>query len=259
MESNAERILLDVMAGERAVRRGETNSWAQEGHSDESVAASLGMEDQLPDEELVSRYRSGDRAALELLVRRHESRVYSIAYQMTGRREDALDLVQEIFLRVIQALPRFQGRSAFRTWLYRVASNTCLDHLRRQKRGRELFYGDESLISRGRDGSEMLGLLHLTGQPEDPDTMCEARAKRYFIQQAIAGMPERDRLVLVLRDVLGFTSEEVAEAMTLSVSAVKARLVRARAALRKRLSHDIRFGRYATAGRFRFDRDGKLE
>ncbi len=122
MESNAERILLDVMAGERAARRGETNSWAQEGHSDESVAASLGMEDQLPDEELVRRYRSGDRAALELLVRRHESRVYSIAYQMTGRREDALDLVQEIFLRVIQALPRFQGRSAFRTWLYRVAS-----------------------------------------------------------------------------------------------------------------------------------------
>lgn len=86
--------------------------------------------------------------------------------------------------------------------------------------------------------------------------MCEARAKRYFVQQAIAGMPERDRLVLVLRDVLGFTSEEVAEAMTLSVSAVKARLVRARAALRKRLSHDMRFGRYATAGRFRFDRDG---
>ena len=88
----------------------------------------------MTDQELAARARDGDQDAFEQLVRDNEKRIYTLALRMTGSREDALDLAQDAFSQAWKALPTFQGESSFATWLYRLATNLCLDHLRAQKR-----------------------------------------------------------------------------------------------------------------------------
>lgn len=88
----------------------------------------------MTDQELAARARDGDQDAFEQLVRDNEKRIYTLALRMTGSREDALDLAQDAFFQAWKALPTFQGESSFATWLYRLATNLCLDHLRTQKR-----------------------------------------------------------------------------------------------------------------------------
>lgn len=88
----------------------------------------------MTDQELAARARDGDQDAFEQLVRDNEKRIYTLALRMTGSREDALDLAQDAFFQAWKALPTFQGESSFATWLYRLATNLCLDHLRAQKR-----------------------------------------------------------------------------------------------------------------------------
>ncbi len=86
----------------------------------------------MTDQELAARARDGDQDAFEQLVRDNEKRIYTLALRMTGSREDALDLTQDAFFQAWKALPTFQGESSFATWLYRLATNLCLDHLRAQ-------------------------------------------------------------------------------------------------------------------------------
>lgn len=166
-----------------------------------------------PDEDLVRRARSGDRGAIEDLVRKHQRRVYNIAFRMLGREEDAADASQEVFLTCIRKLSGFQGRSAFSTWLYRVTVNACYDTLR--KRAREAPSDEQE-------------------PPPQPDH-ADAAAAAADVQRALLLVPEDFRAVLVLHDVRGLPYEEVAEALGAPVGTIKSRLHRARVALARAL------------------------
>jgi RNA polymerase sigma-70 factor, ECF subfamily len=168
------------------------------------------------DEELVRRFVSGERGAFDVLVARHERRVYNLAYRMLGRRDDALDAAQETFLACYRKVHGFRGGSAFTTWLHRVALNVCYDALRR--RSREDPARDEDRV-----------------EPPAVADPADASATAVDVRRALLEVPEDFRAVLVLHDVQGVPYEEIAAAVGVPVGTVKSRLHRGRVALARAL------------------------
>jgi RNA polymerase sigma-70 factor, ECF subfamily len=164
-----------------------------------------------PDEELVRRYLAGDSGAFTDLVRRHETRVYNLAYRMLGNADDAREASQEAFITCVRKLKGFRGESAFGTWLYRVASNACYDALRRRKR-------------------TPVPLEELP-EAESGLDVAASSADVVDVQRALVRVPEEFRLVLILHDVEGMPYEEIAVAVGIPVGTVKSRLHRGRVAL----------------------------
>jgi RNA polymerase sigma-70 factor (ECF subfamily) len=163
------------------------------------------------DEALVRGYLQGDRQAFTELMRRHETRVFNVAYRMLGRREEAADATQDVFVTCLRKLEGFRGGSAFTTWLHRVTLNTCYDVLRR--RGREQPVDE---------------------LPQDRPSgfdLAEAAAAAVDVQRALQRVPEDFRAVLILHDVQGVPYEEIAEAVGAPVGTIKSRLHRGRVAL----------------------------
>jgi RNA polymerase sigma-70 factor (ECF subfamily) len=179
------------------------------------------LEDQ-SDEDLLRAFVSeGDQDALETLLRRHEARVYGLAYRTLGNRADALDATQEVFLKVIRKGRLFRRRSAFSTWLYRLTINLCTDMLRRQARRNEVIGGVE------------------TEAPAEASV-----AERLDVEAALKSLPEDQRVVLVLRDIYGLTYAEIAETLEVPEGTVKSRIARGREALAGLLGElDDRSGR----------------
>ncbi|MEX2458584.1 MAG: sigma-70 family RNA polymerase sigma factor [Actinomycetota bacterium] len=165
----------------------------------------------MTDEELVRRYLDGDQGAFTDLVRRHETKVYNLAYRMLGNADDAREASQEAFITCVRKLKGFRGESAFGTWLYRVASNACYDLLRRRKR-------------------TPVPLEELPEAESEMD-VAETSADVVDVQRALLGVPEDFRVVLVLHDVEGLPYEEIAVAVGVPVGTVKSRLHRGRVAL----------------------------
>lgn len=166
------------------------------------------------DEELVRRFVAGGREALSDLVRRHQGRVYNIAYRMLGGREDAVDAVQEVFITCMRKLPGFRGQSAFTTWLHRVTVNVCLDALRRRRPTHAS--GDE---------------VPEVSVPDHSDSAVES----VEVQRALLHVPEEFRVVLLLHDMHDHPYEAVAEMLGVPVGTVKSRLHRGRVVLGRAL------------------------
>jgi RNA polymerase sigma-70 factor, ECF subfamily len=188
-----------------------------------------------PDEgALIEASQSGDPGAQEALVRRYQDRVYGFAMRMCRNVEDAKDILQETFLGMVRALPDFRGESRFTTWLYRIASNACL-----KKHRRGVFDPEpEQVISL----DALIPRPDAEGRkPEIPDWSEDAERALLRgelarqIEAAIDTLPREYRIVLLLRDVEGFSAEETAEMLRLSVPAVKSRLHRARVIVRQQL------------------------
>jgi len=183
---------------------------------------------------LVEASRSGDPGAQEALVRRYQDRVYGFAMRMCRNVEDAKDILQETFLGMIRALPDFRGESRFTTWLYRIASNACL-----KKHRRGVFDPEpEQILSL----DALMPRPDAEGRkPEIPDWSEDAERALLRgelarqMEAAIHALPPEYRIVLLLRDVEGFSAEETAEMLRLSVPAVKSRLHRARVIVRQQL------------------------
>jgi RNA polymerase sigma-70 factor (ECF subfamily) len=163
------------------------------------------------DEELVRRHLAGDRQAFAELVRRHERRVYNLAYRMLGRSEEAADASQDVFVTCLRKLGGFKGTAAFTTWLHRVTLNVCYDSLR--KRGRE-------------EPVEEVPEARSSGVD-----VAESTATAVDVHRALQRVPEDFRAVLILHDVQGVPYEEIAEALGAPVGTVKSRLHRGRIAL----------------------------
>lgn len=178
---------------------------------------------------LVARCRRGHATAFEELVARYERKVYNLAYRMTGSHEDARDITQEAFLKVYTSLRHFRGDAAFGTWLFRIASNMCLDELRRRRR-RLLVSIDEPYQH---EEGEVQRQLPDSGA--DPGQVAEIRDLQRMVHDAIQHLSDDHRLIVVLRDLQGFSYEEIASMLDCSLGTVKSRLNRARAALRKYL------------------------
>ena len=180
--------------------------------------------------QLVRRAKGGDDSAYEELVRRYDRNVFRIAQHITQNREDAEDVVQEAFLKAYSNLAKFQEQSKFYTWLVRIAVNEALMKLRRRKPERTVSLDEEVKTE---DDSLPREVADWSPNPEQMYNQAELRD---ILTRTIQGLPSGFRTVFVLRDVEGLSTEETAEALELSIPAVKSRLLRARLQLRERLN-----------------------
>ena len=172
------------------------------------------------DIELIDRYLKGDIGAFNELMDAHEDRVFAICLRMLRDREAALDATQDTFLTVFRKADRYRARAAFSTWLYRVAVNTCYDHLRRAKRKRA------SSIPEGHDSP-------------DPSTesLLEAVEVRPDIEEALADLSADFRAAIVLVDLQGMSLEQASDTLEVPVGTIKSRLFRARKQLSQSLGN----------------------
>jgi len=179
---------------------------------------------------LVNAAKAGDVGAFEELVRRYDRNVFRIAQHITQNREDAEDVVQDAFLKAYENLPQFQGQSKFYTWLVRIAVNEALMKLRRRRPERMVSLDEEV---RTEEDSMPREIADWSPNPEQQYNQAELKD---ILGKTIQGLPPGFRTVFVLRDVEGLSTEETAEALNLSIPAVKSRLLRARLQLRERLN-----------------------
>ena len=162
----------------------------------------------------VQRAKRGDGEAFEALVTQYEQKVYSLAYHYAGNEHDAMDISQEVFLRVYRFLPQFNEDSRFSTWLYRVTSNVCKDYVRK-KNGKYSF--------------DVPDLRY------NPENALEQQEMRREIHESLQSLSPDHREILVMRDVLGLTYEDIAQTLQLEEGTVKSRISRARDKLRLKL------------------------
>ena len=173
------------------------------------------------DRELVRRAQGEDKEAFEELVRRHQHRVFAVAGGILRRREDVEDIAQQVFVKAYFSLKRFDQRAAFSTWLYKITVNECWDLLRKKK-VRPLVY--ESDLSE--EQARQYAVSGETGR-KVPD-ISERLADRQRVARLLDGLEDRDRLMLILKEVQGFAVEEIASVLGLNANTVKVRLFRAR-------------------------------
>ncbi|MGB7463982.1 MAG: sigma-70 family RNA polymerase sigma factor [Candidatus Acidiferrum sp.] len=172
------------------------------------------------DRELVRLAKSDDKEAFELLVRRHQSRVFAVAGGILRNKEDVEDVAQQVFVKAYFSLKRFDQRAAFSTWLYKITVNECWDVLRKRK-VRPLLY--ESDLSE-EQAHEYNGFSEKATVPDVSDRL-EVRER---VEKLLVDLDERDRLMLILKEVQGFSVEEIAEILEINGNTVKVRLFRAR-------------------------------
>ncbi|MGH9323986.1 MAG: RNA polymerase sigma factor [Vicinamibacteria bacterium] len=154
--------------------------------------------------------------AWEEIVRRYRRKVFGIAYKFTGRYEESQDLSQEIFLRIFRSLDKFDRNADFGTWLYSVSRNHCIDHYRSGRREREMLIQHE------------FPLEELASGRFDPHRPIEVRDKREMLLEALGKLPKKLREAVVLRDIKGFTYQEIVERLRLPEGTVKSRINRGR-------------------------------
>lgn len=187
-----------------------------------------------PDVALVERVRGGDLLAYDTLARKYERQIFHIANHITQNREDAEDVTQDTFLKAYERLGQFQGNSKFYTWLVRIAVNESLMRLRKRRTGKMVSIDEEIETD---EGSVPRDLADWAPNPEQNYNQTELAE---ILCKTIQGLPPGFRIVFILRDEEGLSTEETAEALGLSVPAVKSRLLRARLQLRERLSRYFR-------------------
>jgi RNA polymerase sigma-70 factor (ECF subfamily) len=183
---------------------------------------------------LVAASMSGDIAAFEELVRRYDRKLLRIALQVTHNQEDAQEAVQETFLKAYQKLNQFRGNSKLSTWLIRIALNESLMTLRKRRR-----YTQELPLEYEDPNGEHLPLDVADWSP-NPEQLYSRSELQEILRKALEGLPPALRVVFVLRDVEGLSTNETSAALDLGSSAVKARLFRARLQLREKLSKFFR-------------------
>ena len=194
------------------------------------AAVTLSSAPELSDDQLLTRFARGDREALDELFRRYRSAAYRVAYRLLGREADALDAVQESFIKALTHLHNFQGRSSFKTWLLRVVSNASLD-LGRQ-RGRREAVSLEAVASTEPEAGPLVTF-------ERPAQGLESEGLRDLLQEALASLPEAQRRTFVLHVDGELNYREVAEVLGISIGTVMSRLFYARQKLRAYLGRRV--------------------
>lgn len=200
---------------------------------------------------LVLQAQAGEVAAYEKLLAKHQQRVFAVVGGILRRREDIEDVAQQVFVKAYFSLKRFDLRSAFGTWLYKIAVNECWDYLRKKKVRRLVYEADlseEQTRHLASASEQSLG----EGRPREDSA--KRTEQRELIERLLAELDEQDRLMLVMKEIEGFSVEEIGEILGINVNTVKVRLFRARGKLveiyRRRLSNAPSGSRKAgTAGR----------
>ena len=176
------------------------------------------------DMQLVAASKKGDQDAFARLVQRYQRPVFNLAYRMLQHYEEAAETTQDTFLAAWQGLPSFRGDARFPTWLYRIAYNCSLKCLEQRKRNKTL-----------QAALQAEQFLERADSDELADAQLEARDRQAFIQEHLAKLPAKYRIVLILRHLQEMTYEEMAEILTMPVGTIKTHLFRARNLLKERL------------------------
>jgi RNA polymerase sigma-70 factor (ECF subfamily) len=185
-----------------------------------------GLAVELHESELILKCKNGNVEAFEELVLKYQRQIYTVAYRFMGNHEDASDLAQEAFIKAYKSIDRFRGESSLKTWLYHIVANVCRDELRKRKKGQVLSLDAPISTEEG----------EITRQTEDwtyaPDLIYESKEAQYFIQEAINQLTPEYKEVIILREIQGFSYEEIARHLGCSLGTIKSRLNRARKAMR---------------------------
>ncbi|ATW28642.1 RNA polymerase sigma factor [Candidatus Formimonas warabiya] len=183
--------------------------------------------DRLQDEQLVELCLQGKREAFEVLVKRYERQIFSLAYRLTNNYDDAVDLAQEVFLHLFRVLDKFDGDRKFFPWMYRIATNVCYNALK--KRPKEFLPLDN-----------VIEFTSLTS--DQPEACFESKEIQETVHKAIAELPENFRVPMVLKYLEDMSYQQISEVMNLPVSTIETRLYRGRILLQKRLSNLVERG-----------------
>lgn len=177
------------------------------------------------EKELLLRLQDGDEAAFEALVRLYEKKIYTLCRRMCGNDEDAQEAAQDAFLALWRSAKSFRGDASLSTWLYRLATNACIDLLRRNKRiGERVSLDDEETT------------LELVDESPLPEQALERKETQRLLREGLAALPEDYRAILLLREAEGLSYAEIADAMRMELGTVKSRISRGRVLLRNYLT-----------------------
>ena len=178
----------------------------------------------------LARSREGDVPSFEKLIERHHRKTYNIALRMMHDPEDARDATQEALIKAFRGIQSFRDDSDFSTWLYRIVVNTCKDELRKKSRSAAVSLEQGWVTESGFEPIE------LADESMSPETVLERKGVREQIHQAMRALPESNRTALILRDVQGFTYEDIGGLLNCPVGTVKSRINRGRQLLRELLT-----------------------
>lgn len=181
-----------------------------------------------PELALLMKAKDGDAQAFETLVSRYESKIYHMALRYTGDAQEALDITQEVFLRMYRGLEEFQGDCSVGTWLCKITDHVCKDTLRR--------VSNRATISLEVLDKEEPYDIEITDLRYNPESVYDRAALRDTIVDAVSALPEHLRKVIILREIAGMTYEEIASCLELELGTVKSRIARGRDKLRSFLS-----------------------
>ncbi|MGB3054799.1 MAG: sigma-70 family RNA polymerase sigma factor [Acidimicrobiales bacterium] len=185
------------------------------------------MTDPVAERAEVEAAQAGNRASLELLLRRHQPQIHAVCRRITGNDTDALDATQEALIAIVRGLPRFDGRSKFSTWVYRVTTNVCLDELRRRKRRPTPIETGSPEGGNDRSDTTSVGV----------DRVGDAVSSRLLVDQALAGLAPEFRAAVVLRDICQLDYAEIAEVLDVPIGTVRSRIARGRGQLADAIDH----------------------
>ncbi|NLN49516.1 MAG: sigma-70 family RNA polymerase sigma factor [Clostridiales bacterium] len=178
---------------------------------------------------LITKSKNGDILAFEQLLSLYEKKAYNIAFRMMRNEEDAKDAVQEAFIKVFKSMKSFREESSFSTWLYRIVTNVCLDELRKRKKYASVSLEFEIESDRGTTHIE------LDKDEVTPEDLYERQEKKELVLDTINSLKEDYKTVVILRDIQGFSYEEIATILSCSLGTIKSRINRARNVLKDKL------------------------
>jgi RNA polymerase sigma-70 factor (ECF subfamily) len=191
-----------------------------------------GSEESESDSYLVERALDGDIAGFEKLVTRYQNKIMGYVGRMTnGDREEAEDITQEAFIKAYRSLDSFRGQASFSTWLYKIATNLCIDRARTRKRRPQQAYS----LDEPYDKEDDKGGREIADSRFEPSKGVERDEMRAIVRQTVADMPEKQRQVLIMCDLQGMAYENIAEVLSIPLGTVKSRIFHARADLARRL------------------------
>jgi RNA polymerase sigma-70 factor (ECF subfamily) len=178
---------------------------------------------------LIKSSKSGNIQSFEELISIYEKKAYNIAFRIMGNEEDAKDMTQEAFVRIFKAIANFKEQSSFSTWMYRIVTNVCLDEIRKRKNEKVIS------IDSGLETEDGEIKLELKSNTETPEEIYQRKQNKQVIVDAIKELNDEYRSVIVLRDVQGFSYDEIAEILSCSIGTVKSRINRGRNLLKDKL------------------------
>ncbi len=187
-------------------------------------------EEEVPEKILVQQAREGDVKAFEVLMRRYHGRIYALLYNMTSNKEDAEDLLQEVFLKAYEALPKFKGQSSFYTWVYRIGVNRAINYVKKRKRRAALSLDNVDL------GIERDPALVDLASGDSPRRQANLKELQEKLNKALQILSEKHRIVVVMHDIEGMPHNEIAEYVGCSPGTVRSRLFYARQQLQAELA-----------------------